>query len=169
MALRTRKRWVPARYPACLCSGLCALAVLLAGCGEASDETPVACLDRAGAYLGALGDASGEVRLSGEVPISECLAENQKGGDLAAVGATMLEVATTLNAEAREDPGGSANLELGYLLGAAERGAEQSNGIHADLVRRLAVAARYSPGTAQLSPLFLRTYREGFDAGRARG
>ncbi len=164
-----RKLWVPARYLVRLSGGLCALAVLLAGCGETSDETPVACLDGPRAYIAALGDAPGEVRLSGEVPISDCLAENQKGGDLAAIGGTMLDVATQLNAEARQDPGGTANLQLGYLLGAAERGAEQSNGIHADLVRRLAVAARYSPGGQPLPPAFLRTYREGFDAGRARG
>ncbi|HWM54970.1 MAG TPA: hypothetical protein VNO20_06240 [Solirubrobacterales bacterium] len=145
------------------------IAAFAAGCGGTSDETPVACLDGPGAYVGALGDAPGQVRLSGEVPISDCLAENQKGGDLAAVGGTMLDAATTLNAEAREDPGGSANLQLGYLLGAAESGAEQSGGIHADLVRRLAVAARYSPGNQPLSPIFLRTYREGFDAGRASG
>jgi hypothetical protein len=145
------------------------LMTLGAGCGGPSEETPVACLDGPGAYVGALGDAPGEVLLSGEVPISECLAENQKGGDLAAVGAAMLEATTTLNAEGREDPGGSANLELGYLLGAAERGAERSGGIHADLVRRLAVAARYSPGATPLSARFLRTYQEGFDAGRARG
>ena len=169
MALRMRMFWVPARYLAWLGSGLCALAVLLAGCGGTSDETPVACLDGAGAYIGALGDAPGEVRLSGEVPISDCLAENQQGGDLATVGETMLEAATTLNADAREEPGGSANLELGYLIGAAQRGAERSNGIHADLVRRLAVAARYSPGGQPLPPAFLRVYREGFDAGRVRG
>ncbi len=164
-----RMLWVPARYLAGVVGGLCALAVLFSGCGGASDETPVACLSGPGAYVGALGDAPEEVRLSAEVPISDCLAENQQGGDLATVGGAMLEAATTLNAEAREDSGGSANLQLGYLLGAAERGAERSNGIHADLVRRLAVAARFSPGGEPLPPAFLRTYREGFDAGRARG
>lgn len=148
----------------------CAAATSVAsGCGATSDETPVACLDGAGAYIGALGDAPGEVRLSGEVPISECLAENQRAGDLARVGESMLEAATTLNAEAREDPGGSANLDLGYLLGAAQRGARSSGGIHAVLMNRLAVAARYSPGSQPLSSRFMRTYREGFDAGLARG
>jgi|GEM_PF-331039 len=169
MASGSAKLWVQARNPVSLCIALCALGALLAGCGGTSDETPVACLDGQGAYLGALGDAPGEVRLSGEVPISDCLAENQKGGDLAAVGGTMLDVATTLNAEARQDPGGDANLQLGYLVGAAERGADESGGIHADLVRRLAVAARYSPGAQRLSAAFLEAYQEGFDAGRERG
>jgi hypothetical protein len=145
------------------------LLVTAAGCGSTSDETPVACLDGAGAYLGALGDAPDEVRLSGEVPISDCLAENQKGGDLAAVGTAMLDAATQLNGEARAEPGGAANLQLGYLLGAAQRGAEGTNGIHAELLRRLAVAARYSPGDGRLPPQFLSTYRRGFDAGNTRG
>ena len=110
-----------------------------------------------------------EVRLSGDTPISDCLAENQDGGDLASVGEALVEAATKLNAEARAEPGGGANLQLGYLLGAAQRGADRTEGIHADLVRRLAVAARYSPGSRPLPPAFLRTYREGFDAGHARG
>jgi hypothetical protein len=81
----------------------------------------------------------------------------------------MVAAATELNSEARADPGGAANLELGYLVGAAERGAEGTSGIHADLVRRLDAAARYSPGGRRPPPQFERAYREGFDAGRARG
>jgi hypothetical protein len=107
--------------------------------------------------------------LGGETPIGECLAENQKGGDLAEVGTAMVTVATKLNVEARADPGGSANLQLGYLLGAAQRGAESTDGIHTDLIRRLAVAARYSPDNRPLPPTFLRTYRQGYDAGHANG
>jgi len=109
------------------------------------------------------------VKLSGETPIGDCLAENQKAGDLSAVGIAMVAAATKLNAEARAQPGGAANLRLGYLLGAAQRGAESTGGIHADLVRRLAAAARYSPAGRPLPTAFLRTYREGFDAGEAHG
>jgi hypothetical protein len=143
--------------------------LLLAGCGGASDSTPVACLDGASAYIGALGDAPGEVKLSGEVPISDCLAENQQAGDLAAVGTALVTAATKLNAEARAEPGGGANLRLGYLLGAAQRGADRTEGIHTELMRRLAVAARYSPDNRPLPPAFLHTYRQGFDAGNTRG
>ena len=74
-----------------------------------------------------------------------------------------------LNTEARAEPGGGANLQLGYLLGAAERGARDTNGIHTDLLRRLSTAARYSPDNRPLPPAFLSTYREGFDAGEAGG
>ena len=147
----------------------CLLALVAAGCGSRETSTPVACLEGSRAYLAALEEAPGEVRLDGETPISECLAENQQGGDLATVGVAMVEAATELNAEARAEPGGDANLQLGYLIGAAQRGADESGGIHADLLRRLTVGARYTPGREPLPPGFLATYAEGFDAGRADG
>ena len=147
-----------------------AVAILaVAGCGAASDRTPVACLDGPGAYVAALGDAPGDVRLRGGVPISDCLPENQKAGDLATVGAAVIVVTTKLNAAARANQGGAANLRLGYLVGAAERGAEQTGGIHAELIRRLGAAARYSPANRPLPPRFTRTYGRGFDAGHSSG
>ena len=146
-----------------------AMALLASGCGGPDDATPVACLDGASAYLGALDDAPGKVRLSGEVPISDCLAQNQTGGDLATVGAAMLTATTKLNTEARAGPGGSANLQLGYLLGAAQRGADGTEGIHAELIRRLSAAARYSPDNRPLPPAFREAYRRGYGAGHERG
>jgi hypothetical protein len=139
------------------------------GCGSTDVATPVACLEGAGAYVRALGDAPGSVRLRGETPISDCLVENQPGGDLATVGTAMVAAATKLNAEARAEPGGDANVELGYLLGAAQRGADRTDGIHAELIRRLTAAARYSPDNRPLPATFLDAYQRGFDAGRARG
>jgi hypothetical protein len=147
----------------------CLLAALGAGCGSQDDSTPVACLEGSGAYVRALVAAPGEVKLDGSTLISECLAENQQAGDLATVGGALVEAATKLNAEAREDPAGAASLQLGYLIGAAQRGADQTEGIHADLIRRLTVAARYAPGREPLSAAFLNAYREGFDAGRVKG
>jgi hypothetical protein len=141
----------------------------VAGCGAPDDSTPVACLEGAGTYLHALESAPGTVELRGETPISDCLAENQQGGELATVGTAMVAAATRLNAEARAQPGGSANLQLGYLLGAAQRGADRTDGIHAELIRRLSAAARYSPDNRPPPAPFLRTYGEGFDAGKAGG
>ena len=66
----------------------------------------------------------------------------------------MLTAATKLNAEARAEPGGAANLQLGYLLGAAQRGADGTEGIHAELIRRLSAAARYSPDNRPLPAAF---------------
>jgi hypothetical protein len=150
-------------------SSLVALALFVLGCGNQGDSTPFACLEGTAAYEKALRDAPGEVLVQGETPISDCLASNQQAGDLAQVGEAMVETATKLNAQAREEDGGDAAVRLGYLLGAAERGAASSEGIHSDLVRRLTVAARYAPGKEPLSPQFLAAYREGFDAGRSGG
>jgi hypothetical protein len=145
-----------------------ALAALV-GCGPPDSHTPVACLEGSGAYVRVLRDAPGEVKLQGETPISACLVENQPGGDLATVGTAMVAAATKLNAEARAEPGGAANVELGYLLGAAQRGADGTDGIHVELIRRLTAAARYSPDNQPLPATFLDAYQRGFDAGHARG
>jgi len=148
---------------------LTAFLVLLAGCGSADDSTPPACLEGAAAYERALKAAPDEVLLEDETPISECLTRNQSGGDLSRVGEAMIETATKLNGEAREDPGGGAALQLGYLLGAVKRGSEESEGIHTDLLRRLVVAARFAPGKQPLPPAFQREYRTGYSAGQSNG
>ena len=145
------------------------LGLLVGGCGGPSGDTPVACREGSHAYLRALEMAPGEVRLRNETPISDCLARNQAGGDLATVGTAMVTAVTRLNAAGRAHPGGNANLRLGYLLGAASRGAESTEGIHAELIRRLLTAARYSPDNQPLPPAFLRAYRRGYEAGAARG
>jgi hypothetical protein len=144
------------------------LTIAAAACGRQDDSTPVACLQGQGLYLAALGDAPGAVKLAGKTPIGDCLAQNQGGGDLAAVGEAMLETATELNGEARTVPSSPAALRLGYLLGAAQRGADRTEGIHADLIRRLTVAARYTP-EGPLPAGFLGAYAKGFDAGLKTG
>jgi hypothetical protein len=151
-----------------LLSAAVLLGLVTVGCG-ANDTTPIVCLEGPQGYLTALHGAPGPVRLQSDVTIGDCLAENQQAGDLATVGTAMVAVATKLNAEARAQPGGAANVELGYLLGAAQHGADRTNGIHGELIRRLSVAARYSPDNRPLPPAFMRAYREGFDAGEAHG
>jgi hypothetical protein len=148
---------------------LACLSLAALGCGSQGDSTPVACLEGAAAYEKALRSAPGEVQLQGETPISDCLASNQQAGDLAQVGEAMVETATSLSAKARSEDGGDAAVQLGYLLGAATRGAESSEGIHADLVRRLTVSARYAPDKEPLSPSFMRSYEAGYAAGRREG
>jgi len=155
------------RFAIALLAAACLTGAVL-GCGGQDDSTPVACLEGAAAYERALEAAPGEVRLEGETPISDCLAPNQTAGDLARVGEAMIEAATDLNAEARAQ-GAAAAVQLGYLLGAAERGSEESEGIHSDLVRRLTVAARYAPDRQPLSGDFLDSYEEGVEAGREAG
>ena len=151
----------------CLAAALVVIAVT--GCGSPSDETPSACLSGPNAYQRALATAPGQVTLPGGVPISDCLAENQRGGDLARAGESMVVAATRLNLEGRAAPRGPAPLRLGYLVGAAERGAANTGGIHADLVRRMTSAARSRRSGTRLPPAYLRAYRRGVDAGNAGG
>lgn len=142
-------------------------AAVASGCGAEDEETPSACLDGAEPFRTALATAPGEVALEDGTPISECLVPEQDGGELAQVGEAMIAVATDLNGRAQDDPTGEAAIRLGYLVGAVERGSE---GIHADLMRRLSAAARFSPeGAGLLPPEFERTFGRGYAAGLDSG
>jgi hypothetical protein len=147
-------------------------ATLLAGCGGGStkdERQPAACREGVGTYMEALRAAPGEVILAGETPISGCLVAAAEEGELADLGEAALAVATKLNAEARAEPGGPAALQLGYLLGAIARGSAETEGVHAELLRRLTVAARFAPEGRPLSRRFLAGYEKGFAAGRDHG
>jgi hypothetical protein len=146
--------------PLTVAAALCAL--LAAGCGEGEEDTPAACLRGPGPYLEALRQAPAEVRLGGGVAISACLVEDQEAGELARVGIALVRAATELRARAGEAPAGPAPIELGYLVGAVERGAEETSGIHADLVRRIEAAAA-------LDAAFAAPYMRGVAAGRQGG
>lgn len=138
---------------------------LLAGCGgDEGEKAPEACLASSDTYTEVLGAAPGVVRLNG-VAISDCLTPSQEGGELAQIGEQMVIAATQLNAEASRDPGGPAAVQLGYLIGATSKGADS---IHADLIRRLGSAARFSTGEAQ-SAAFNRGFNRGYAAGQESG
>ena len=144
---------------------LAALAAVaaLSSCGSSQPpETPSACLAPASAYLSALEAAPGDVRLKGDTPISDCLAEEQDAGPLAQVGKSMVAAATVLNRQALHGASRQAAVELGYLVGAAEAGASKTGGIHHDLVLRLESAAHYAGPQGDALP-------PGFDAGFAEG
>ena len=153
-------------------SGIPPLATLLAalavaGCGSEKDENaPTACLAKPDAYISALEAAPGAVRLEGEVPISDCLVPSQSGGELANIGGAMVVAATKLNNEARSDPGGPAAVQLGYLIGAAGKGADS---IHTDLMRRLNTSAQFSASGETLPPEFQQAFGRGYTAGRTSG
>lgn len=143
-----------------------ACAAVVAGCSsDSEDEAPAACLSGSEEYLRALEAAPGEVRLEGETAISGCLTPSQGGGELSQIGEELIVTATLLNEQARRDPAGPAALQLGYLAGAVQRGAE---GIHADLVRRIGTAANFSPDR-QLPADFQAGFTEGFEAGSESG
>lgn len=144
-----------------------AVAIAAPGCGaNTNDLAPTACLVTNRGYLRALERAPGEVRLAGTTPISDCLVPEQQAGQLANIGHEMIIAATKLNVEARRDPGGSAALQLGYLLGATAKGADA---IHTDLARRLNSAARFSATGGTLPASFERSFGRGYAAGHSSG
>jgi hypothetical protein len=143
------------------------LVVAVAGCGtKKNDLAPSACLATNQAYLAALERAPSEVRLASDTPISDCLVPEQDAGQLANIGHEMIIAGTKLNVEARRDPGGSAALQLGYLIGAVAKGADA---IHTDLVRRLNSAARFSSTGGTMPASFERAFGRGYAAGHTSG
>jgi hypothetical protein len=147
---------------------LIALAAVSAGCGSGDGGvTPAACLAPAATYVKALEAAPDPVRLAGETPISDCLVEDQSAGDLADLGASLVRTAALLSAAAQRDPGGEQTLRLGYLVGAIQKGASETSGIHTDLVRRIESSPRYLKARGTNS--FDLAYARGYAAGRSGG
>ena len=124
-----------------------------AGCGSSSaEELPSACSDQ-DAIRAALADAPGRVLLDGR-PLSRCFTRAGDAGAVQVAGGAMVEVAEDL-------AGAGEALELGYLVGAAQRGSTRSEGLHYEVVRRIEQAAEPVAGSAG--------YRRGLKAGRSAG
>jgi hypothetical protein len=150
---------------------LLAAGLLLSSCGSSEETatTPLVCKSDEASWLQALAGAPDRVLLEDETPISACIVPDQQTGDLSDVGATAVTVATRLNSEAQENPGGDAALRLGYLVGAIEEGASGTAGVHTDLVRRVNSAARFSEDGETMPAEFERTFGEGYAAAREAG
>jgi hypothetical protein len=131
-----------------------------AGCGESTRPPPAVCTERPEAIAAALGGAPGRVRLAGGIPLSECVRRARADADLQSVGSVLTAVADGLRTRASADAG--AALRLGYLVGATERGGRHTNGIHAELIRRLEQDAAL-PGAA------VAAFQRGLRAGRVDG
>jgi hypothetical protein len=142
---------------------LAATALALAGCGKGDNDpsAPVACKEGPEAIEAALARAPARVDVQGTT-LSECFTRGSSSADLQQVGAVYVTVATRLAAAAKQRPDGPEALRLGYLVGAARRGAAETQGIHEELMRRI---------EQELIGVDTRAaaYRRGFDAGRARG
>lgn len=140
---------------------IAALTLLLAGCGgDKSESLPAACTDGPGAVIKALAKAPAAVALDGTTPISECFNHDAAGTDVQIVGTNLLNAAQQLGDRARAGDEKSA-LRLGYLVGAARKGAKR-NGLGDEIVRRL--EAETAVGTAQQA-----AYDRGLRAGSAGG
>jgi hypothetical protein len=89
------------------------------------------------ALRAALAKAPGQVALPDGTLISDCLAHDSDSGELQTIGSTMLSAVEKLAGAAQGAPDGPAATQLGYLIGAAHRGAARAQGVADELVRRL--------------------------------
>jgi predicted small lipoprotein YifL len=155
-----------------------ALALPFAGCGEKGmAPTPPACITSSGVWLTALADAPKDVALDQSTPISDCLPKDQTAAQQEEVGRTAVEVATQLSRfmKTGAGPGGQADYEssaeaavmAGYLVGAVQKAAKETEGIHATLVQRIESAATNSLDGA--SQKLQGAYQRGHEAGLESG
>ena len=142
---------------------------LAAGCGTANGPPPAACLQGPAAIARALARAPAPVTLAGGERLSQCVDRARSDGDLQSVGAVLTQTADALQRQAQA-PGlglrSRAALELGYLIGAIERGGQHTAGLTAELVRRVEQDA----GVLDAAPAtVIQALRAGLAAGRATG
>jgi hypothetical protein len=137
------------------------VAFVLAACGDDDPSFPAACTGEPAAVERALLAAPSAVRLDGTA-ISRCVRDASESAELQAVGNGLVGAAGELADAARRDPAGDAALRLGYLVGAARRGAGSHGGERTELVRRLEQEAEaLEDGRA--------AYRRGIEAGERSG
>jgi hypothetical protein len=135
---------------------------MLSGCGS-DDKAPAACSAGARTVLGALQRAPGHVALEDGTLISTCVKRSLGTGEIQTLGFTYLAAANSELKVMRANDG--AALRLGFLVGAVRRGANQTNGVQLELVRRLEqVAGVDGPRGAGRA-----AYRRGMTAGEDHG
>jgi hypothetical protein len=140
-----------------------ALALFASGCGGGAAALPTACLTVPQTVESALLAAPGRVALSGGTRLSDCVARATGDGDLESVGSAFSGAADDLAVASLHDL--RAALRLGYLVGATRRGAQHSQGIAAELVRRV----EQSAGSVATAPAVAAALHRGVLAGEARG
>ncbi len=110
--------------------------LLASACSNGQETVAAQCTDSPATIRAALHVAPGRVTLGG-VPLSRCFARRADQGAVESLGQTMVPTTASLADSARAAPGSHATLELGYLIGAARRGAARTEGIYYELERRM--------------------------------
>jgi hypothetical protein len=128
-----------------------ATALLATGCGDRQRRLSALCTAGQGTIARALDRAPGRVALADGTPLSRCVADARDIGELQSFGFVITRLADRL-ADRAQAGDRRAALRLGYLIGAARRGAAHSQGVPAELVHRLEVSARRLSAGAR-SPL----------------
>ena len=131
-------------------------AIALGACGTRDRTMSPACTADTATIARALDRAPAPVRLPDGTLLSQCMAAADTDAALQSFGVLATQVADDL-----ADRG--AALRLGYLIGAARRGATRTNGIGAELEHRLESSAR------RLSGSFRGQLERGLRAGEQTG
>ncbi|MDO8184346.1 hypothetical protein Q7L71_02070 [Conexibacter sp. CPCC 205706] len=135
--------------------------LIVAGCGE--EPLPQACLQAdAGAVARLLHAAPEDATLSGGTPLSACVDRAESDAELQNLGIVFVAVADRLVARSRHDA--RAAYELGFLIGAAERGAGPTGGVQGELVQRLQQTIAFN-----VTPAVQAEVERGIAAGRTDG
>jgi hypothetical protein len=117
-------------------TALAAAAALACGaCGQTTQPLSADCTQGTAPLSAALAAAPGDVRLADGTRLSECVSRADGDAEIQEVATGTTSLADQLAARAAHDE--TAAVQLGYLIGAAKRGARHTGGIHAELVRRL--------------------------------
>jgi hypothetical protein len=146
-----------------LVAATAAAALLAAGCGEETRSPPRACDGTAASISDALARAPGRVALADGTALSTCVERARSDGDVQTIGSLYTVVARDLAGRAARSE--SAALQLGYLIGAVRRGASRTNGVHAELRRRI----EQTLGVEGVPPQRRAAFRRGLIAGARRG
>ncbi|HET6448217.1 MAG TPA: hypothetical protein VFG31_03835 [Conexibacter sp.] len=137
------------------------LACIFAGCGGRTPPTEACIQAQAADVLQALTRAPGHVVLADGTPLSQCVRRTIDDSRLQTLGATLTRAADELARQMRASD--AAALQLGFLIGAVDRGAAQAAGLQDELAHRIAGAA--GPDGGPRRALLLR----GRAAGRRHG
>ena len=134
---------------------------VVSGCSKTQEaRVAPACLEGPGAVAGALRTAPEAVRLADGTPLSACVRDADAGADLQNLGGALTQVGEDLE-EAALAGDVTAATQLGYLAGAARRGAPNDAEIQTELVRRLERSAALEGAPAAVTVAAERGFEEG--------
>ncbi|MGN6190214.1 MAG: hypothetical protein ACTHOE_15075 [Conexibacter sp.] len=119
---------------------VCMLALLaLSGCSGRTPPTEACIQAQPADVLQALRRAPDRVALADGTPLSQCVRRTIDDSRLQALGATLTAAADRL--AQRMHTSDAAAFQLGFLIGAVDRGSTQAAGLQDDLSNRIAGAA----------------------------
>jgi hypothetical protein len=143
-----------------------ATALAASACGAQPTPISPGCTGERGPVMKALERAPSAVRLVDGTRLSRCISDGTDDAELQDVGITFHGVAEDLRVRAREHTDESAAVQLGYLVGATRLGARHTNGVMAELQRRIELVG----GRLQdESPTLAAAVQRGVAAGEATG